>query len=362
MGDLCREFEEKFSEYLGGRHCVFVNSGSSANLLALFALTHPDTANLIEPGSEVIVPAVCWATTVWPIVQAGAIPVFVDVDPDTLQMDVHKLREAINTRTAAVMPVHVMGGMPNMNALLDICGAHNLTLIEDTCEALGSRFDGHLAGTAGEISTFSFYFSHHMTTIEGGMFTTSDPKIADIARSLRSHGWIRGTQLIGDIDIDPRYTFVMPGFNLRPTDINAALGLQQLDRLDTINDSRNWAANQIMKRVGKVPFHFMHLEGYVDPAWFGLPMICESGIVRDRMIAHLEHVGIETRPIIAGNFVRQPAMKWVEHHAPRALPGADIVHDRGLYIGAHPGMSKEQCVQVAADLVIAATNPLDLKP
>jgi CDP-6-deoxy-D-xylo-4-hexulose-3-dehydrase len=362
MGALCLEFERKFAEFLGVRNALFVNSGSSANLLAFFALAnhalpHRGRHHRMTPGSEVIVPAVTWSTTIWPIVQAGGIPVLVDSDPRTLQMDVHAVEEAISERTVAICPVHVLGNAVDMQPLLTLADKHGLWIIEDNCEALGTRHRGRLTGTFGQIATFSFFFSHHITTIEGGMVTTDDDDVAELLRALRAHGWSRQLRNRAEVEarypeIDRQYLFLNTGFNLRPTEVNAAFGIHQLPKLERFNRRRvevaeAWRAefSELTADGRLVP---MNITAHTEPTWFGFPVICRDRMVRMGLKEHLESEGIETRPIICGNMARQPAFEHVQHRIGGSLAGADQVMDCGLYWGSHPSMSESDIGYVAS--------------
>lgn len=354
MGSKCREFEEAFAAHLNVRHAVFVNSGSSANLLAFFALANPqlptNTYKRLVPGSEVIVPAVTWSTTIWPIVQAGGIPVFVDTDPTTLQMDFSSVEKAINPKTVGICPVHVLGNTVPMEPIIDLAQENNLWVVEDTCEALGAKLNDKHVGTFGNIGTYSFYMSHQITTIEGGMVVTNDDDLAELMRCLRAHGWTRNLQNRGTVealhpDIDPRFLFVNTGFNLRPTEVNAAFGLVQLKKLRHFNQKRN----DIYKTWHKA-FKPLFDKGYLspiiattsaEPAWFGYAVLCRDKPLRVALQAHLEKSGIETRPIICGNMTVQPAFRHIQHRIVGSLTGADRIMACGLYWGSHPGMSEE---------------------
>ena len=360
MGRLCAEFESAFAGYLGVEHALFVNSGSSANLLAFFALANHDVPKRaakrrLTPGAEVIVPAVTWSTTIWPIVQAGGVPVLVDSNPETLQMDPEAAAEAISDRTVAICPVHVLGNAVSMQPTLELAAKHSLWVIEDTCEALGTRHNGQLTGTFGDVATFSFFFSHHITTIEGGMIATDDDELAELCRALRAHGWSRHLKNRGAVEarhpeIDPRYLFVNTGFNLRPTEINAAFGIHQLAKLERFNRRRveiaeAWRAGFEELRDRFVP---MRITEGTEATWFGFPVLCRDRETRAGLKAHLERNGIETRPIICGNMARQPAMERIEHRVAGELRGADRVMDCGLYWGSHPLMTPEEVAYVAA--------------
>ena len=354
MGRRCREFESTFGEYLGGAEAIFVNSGSSANLLSFFALANltasqqPKHKRKFVPGSEVIVPAVSWSTTFWPIVQAGAVPVLVDSDPRTLQMNPNAMRAALSEKTVAVCPVHVLGNTVPVTEVMQFAHKNDLWVIEDTCEALGARHDGEFAGTFGDLGTFSFFFSHHITTIEGGMILTRNTQIAELLRSMRAHGWTRDLKRRQEIEasypqIDPDFLFINMGFNLRPTEINAALGLIQLRRLDGFNYRRNEIASTWTTRfqplIERGTFYPMESTPGTTPAAFGYPVICGDQQIRNALKRHLNHHGIETRPIICGNMARQPAFLNISHRVSGDLKGADTIMDCGLLWGLHPLMS-----------------------
>lgn len=356
MGKQCRTFERAFAAYLGVEHAVMVNSGSSANLLGMFALANPllktgGRKRRIEPGAEIIVPALTWSTTIWPVVQAGAKPVFVDCDPLTLQMTPQAIAEAITPDTMAIVVVHVLGGAANMRAITDLAEEHGLWLFEDTCESLGVRWEERHVGTFGDMGTFSFYFSHHITTIEGGMITTNDGDVADLLTALRSHGWarnMRNRKAIADLhpEIDPRFLFITTGFNVRPTEINAAIGLEQLKRLDGFNEIRQSLASRLdnglaaLAQAGAISLIQHDLRS--TPAPFGYTVLCNTSEARNGLQQHLEDAGIETRPVICGNMVRQPAIAQVQHRVSGRLAGADRVMDHGLYWGTHPNMTNDE--------------------
>ena len=364
MGQRCFDFEDAFAKYLGVKNAVFVNSGSSANLLAFFALAnsecHIPGRRRLEPGSEVIVPAVTWSTTIWPIVQAGGIPVLVDSDPQTLQMDLDAVKKAISPKTVGICPVHVLGNAVAMKELMAIADEHGLWVMEDTCEALGTKTDGRFVGTVGNLGTYSFFFSHHMTTIEGGMVVTNDDTLAELLRCMRAHGWTRHLKNRKEVeaqhaDIDPRFLFVNTGFNLRPTEINAAFGFPQLRKLQGFNERRVEIADKwtraFMPLIEKGIFKPMKTTRGTDSTWFGYPIICSDRKTREAFQAHLEKNGIETRPVICGNLARQPAFKMIPHRIAGALSGADHIMDCGLFWGSHPLMSEQE-----VDYVIQVVN------
>jgi CDP-4-dehydro-6-deoxyglucose reductase, E1 len=361
MGAKCREFERAFGEYLGDVEAIFVNSGSSANLLGFFALSNPaaprpkDKKRFVS-GFEVIVPAVSWPTTFWPIVQAGGVPVLVDCDPRTLQMQPSAMRAALSERTVAVCPVHVLGNTVAIDEIVHYAEEHGLWVIEDTCEALGARYNGKPAGTFGDLATFSFFFSHHITTIEGGMIVTRDPHLAELLRCMRAHGWTRDLKNRRGVEalhpeIDPNFLFVNVGFNLRPTEINAALGLIQLQKLERFNKRRNEIAAawswHFQALIQKQIFYPMYPTAGAAPAPFGYPVICRDLRTRNALRDHMNTHGIETRPIICGNMAKQPAFAHVSHRVSGNLTGADKIMDCGLLWGLHPLMSDQDVEYVA---------------
>lgn len=352
MGEQCRLFETEFAIMMGVKEAVFVNSGSSANLLAWFAFANPQFSGdpnlrpLIREW-EVIVPAVGWATTYWPIIQAGGTPVLVDCDPKTFQMDITAMKRAYSSRTVAVCPVHVLGNAVDMGQVTQFARQHGLFVMEDTCEALGTKFDDQYVGTFGHMGTYSFFFSHHITSIEGGMVVTNNSNYADVLRMMRSHGWSRASNNRRFYEsqapmIDPRFFFATTGFNLRPTEINAAIGRIQFTKLNRFNGRRNIVARVWNDRFANNRFFKpMQITPGTDPAWFGYPVICTDITTRNNLKSHLEVARIETRPIVSGNIRRHPAMVWAPNYVSGTLEGADTVTDRGLMWGLHPNMTHD---------------------
>lgn len=354
MGEHCFDFEIQFAKYLNVKNAVFVNSGSSANLLAFFAVTNFATPNSktgisqLRPKQEVIVPAVTWSTTIWPILQAGLVPVLVDSDPYTLQMNVESIEEAMSEHTGAICPVHVLGNATAMDPILRFSEKNHLWVIEDTCEALGTQYKNKFVGTLGDMGTYSFFFSHHITTIEGGMIVTDNDQLAELFRCMRAHGWTRHLKNHKVVEsqypeIDPRFLFINSGFNLRPTEINAVFGKEQLPKLQHFNQRRAeiakiWsdAFSDFIKNRIILP---MQVSADTSCTWFGFPIICESKKLRDALKKHLEKNGIETRSIICGNLARQPAFKHFPHRISGDLKGADTIMDQGLFWGSHPLMT-----------------------
>ena len=344
MGPKVKGFEREYADTFGHKNAIMNNSGSSANLLAVATLVNPTTPDHLSPGDEVIVPALSWSTTIWPLVQCGLKPVIVDIDPLTLNIDPNEVERAISPRTRAVMPVHVYGNPCDMSALDDICKRHGLQLVEDCCEALGASYGGTPVGRFGRVGTFSFYFSHHMTTLEGGMCVTEDFEFAEVMRALRAHGWTRELEdrdryLKQYPDIDPRFLFVNVGYNMRATELQGAFGSVQLPKLAGFVEQRrvNTAAwRRSLDRWSEF-FLFQTESKNGRSSCFGFPMTVKDSApfkVRELM-AFLKEAAIETRPIIAGNIAVQPAMKLFEHRVVGGLIHSTRVMRGGVTFGNH---------------------------
>lgn len=344
MGPKVKGFERAFAEMFGFQTGVMSNSGSSANLLAVAALVNPACPDRLTPGDEVIVPALSWSTTVWPLVQCGLRPVIVDIDPATLNIDPNEVERAISPRTRAVMLVHVYGNPCDMTAILDVCRRHGLQLIEDCCEALGAVYDGNAVGNLGRVGTFSFYFSHHMTTLEGGMCVTSDFEFAEVMRALRAHGWTRELEdrdryLSRYPEIDPRFLFINVGYNLRATELQGTFGLVQLPKLAGFVEQRRTNSAKWRKAFDRWSefFTFQTENPKGRSSCFGFPMtVTDSAPFQVReMMTFLNRAGIETRPIIAGNIAAQPAMQLFDHRVVGELSHATRVMRSGITFGNH---------------------------
>ena len=351
MGEKVCRFEAAFARYLGVRHAVMVTSGSSANLLALATLTSPQLERPLAPGDEVITPAVTWATTVWPIAQAGLTPVLVDVDAASLNIDPEQIERAITPRTRAIMLVHLLGRPCAMDAIAELAARHELLVIEDACEAHGAEHGGRKVGSLGDVATFSFYFSRHMTTIAGGILVTDSDAYADLARTLRAFGCARdsaeaGRHATAHPAIDPRFLFVGAGYNLRPTELQAAFGLHQLPRLDPFVEHRRANAAYWTERLAPLaPQLGLPVEDRgTRHAWFAYPVVIarDARFTREQLVAHLEARGVETRPMMAGNIAEQPAMATIPHRVVGALPNARAIHRRAFFFGNHQAIGEPE--------------------
>ena len=335
------EFEKSFWSH---GHAVACNSGSSANLLAISALK---ASGRLKDGDEVIVSALSWSTTVFPLIQHNLIPVIVDCDPDTLNMDMKQVEKAIGPKTKAIMPVHVYGNPCDMAALYDLSGDYGLAVIEDCCEALGAEYDGVTVGYGSDVATFSFYFSHHITTLEGGMVVTSDDELADLLRIQRSHGWLRDSEREVPDGFDRKFCFVELGYNFRMTEVNAAIGLCQLPKLNGIVEKRRAAHSAYVEALKHIPFlRFQKENG--KSSCFGFTMILDGvPFTAAEVRLYLESKGIETRPIICGNMARQPVMKKYKHRVFGNLENATDVMDNGFSIGCHQDVTKSDVEHIA---------------
>ena len=351
MGERVRRFEGMWAEYLGVRHAVMVNSGSSANLVAAAVLVNPAFPGRLAPGDEVLVPAVAWSTTYFPLVNMGLVPVLVDVDLQTFTLDPAAAERACGDRTRALMPVHLLGNPCDMRALDDLARRRRLLIVEDACEAHGARFAGRPVGTFGVMGTFSFYFSHHISTIEGGMVVTDDDAVADLARMLRAHGWTRDVARkpsVPNPGIDERFLFVNLGYNFRATEVQGAFGIHQVPKLERFIQIRRDNVEDWNAHLRKYAQWLMECPGRDDggsrSVWFGYPITVRPGapFTRDELVAFLESRGIETRPIMAGNFEDQPAIRLFEHRIAGPLPNARLIMRQSFFIGNHHAIGEPE--------------------
>lgn len=346
MGKKVKKFEEMFAEYIGVKHAIMVNSGSSANLLALSVLRE---MGVLSPGDEIITPAVTWATTVFPIANVGCVPVLVDVGMD-YNIDPGAVEKAITAETRVIMPVHLLGNPCDMGALAKIAVENGLIVVEDACESHGAEYKGWRTGSMGVVSTFSFFFSHHISTIEGGMICTNNPKIDQICRSMRSHGWIRDLEDKDKIaaaypDIDPRFLFVNSGYNFRPTEIQGAFGIHQLPRLDRFVDIRRENAAYWTEHLNQFSEYLtLPCEApNTKHSWFSFPITVkpDAPFSKQDLVNYLESQGLETRPIEAGNMAVQPAMKNILHRK-TCLPNSEIIQKHAFFFGNHHGIGQPE--------------------
>ena len=344
MGTKVKQFEEKFAKYVGRKYAIMVNSGSSANLLSLAILTNPKFSKKLNSGDEIITPALTWSTTVYPMVNNGLKPVFVDVDPETFCLDENKIEEAITKKTKAIMPVHLLGNTANMSKIQEIADRHDLFIIEDSCEAHGGEFNGRKIGSFGDMSTFSFFLSHHITTIEGGMLLTDNNEIYQLGKSLRAFGWIRDLDKKDEIkkefpDIDPRFIFLNMGFNIRPTEIQGAFGIHQIDKLEKFIHIRIENAKFWNKKLDKYSSYLQLPKELPNSrhAYFGYSILIKNDapFSYKQFSEFLESKNIEVRPIMAGNIVEQPSSQLYEYKISNNLTNSTYIMKNGLFLPNH---------------------------
>ena len=349
MSSITKKFENEFAKFVGVKYALMVNSGSSANLLAIFSSINPKTKNKLYPNDECLIPALCWSTSLWPIVQAGLKPKFVDVDIKNFNLDIKKLEKKITKRTKAIMAVHVLGNSTNMNALMKIVKKYKLILIEDTCESLGSTYKNKSLGTFGKFGTYSFYVSHQLIAGEGGMLVCNDSNDYKIAHTLRAHGWDRGLKKKDNTE----FNFVNSGFNIRPLDLTAAIGLSQLKRLKKSIQTKIKNRKKIINSVKsskkwKNQLTFLEPEKYLKPSWFGIPILLNKKFIKKKKIylKKLNKNGIDTRPIISGNFLKQPCINLYKlNKSNEKFPSTQEIEDRGFFIGLHDKIIVEKDIK-----------------
>lgn len=348
MAEKTLQFERAFSRWQGCRDSVMVNSGSSADLLLSLLLTNP-LSPLLESGAEILIPVVTWPTQIWSAMMGGLKVKLVDVDPETLNINYDDLEQQITTKTKAIFLVHLMGNPCNMDRVTEIAKKHNLLIIEDCCEAMGASWRGVKVGNFGVGGTFSFFFSHHITAMEGGMVVVNNTEYVDQLKLLRAHGWVRNVsqdkfKLSEYSDIDPRYAFVNWGLNVRPTEVQAAFGLRQLEKADAFNIRREEIANRFFKYLAtKKWLKTPKVDSQAKPSWLALPIMVDKNAPfgRNEFTEYLEKNGVETRPMVTGNIAHHPVAKLFPEFGVRPFPGADQIHARGFYIGLSPIQTDE---------------------
>ena len=345
MGPKVAQFEKEFAEKFDVPYAVMVNSGSTANLLMWSCLVNKDQLH-----GDVIVPAVSWSTTYFPLLQNRFTPNFVDVDLDTLNLDVTKIEEAITEETVAIFTVNLLGNSCDYSKILKLCQKYKLELIEDNCESLGAvsnvtftegdSIKVRKCGTVGRMGSFSFFFSHHMQTMEGGMIACWDKDDYDYLRSLRAHGWCRDLPEENNLykkSGDPfkdSFTFVTPGYSVRPLEMSGAIGSVQLKKCDKFIEERRNNAKYFVDKFSKLPNIKIQKE-VGKSSWFGFSVILTDELEgeRDVIIERLTKLGVETRPIIAGNFMKQPVIEYFTYIGRATYDSADYLHDNGFFMG-----------------------------
>jgi len=357
MGPEVRAFEDEFAAFFGSKYAVMVNSGSSANLLMTGALFYTQNEKLrLKKGDEVIVPAVSWPTTYYPLSQYGLVQKFVDIDRATLNYDLDALAAAVTDNTRAIMIVNLLGNPNDFARIQEIIGGRDIVLLEDNCESMGAKFEGKHTGTFAHVGSFSSFFSHHISTMEGGIVTTDDEELYHIMLSMRSHGWTRhlpkenrvtGTK--SDNAFEESFNFVLPGYNLRPVEMSGAIGREQLKKLPALIAGRRANGAAFVEKLSNHPLFYVQ-EEIGESSWFGFSMVMrpDAGMTRAELVAKLDELGFENRPIVAGNFTKNPVMQHIEHEVHGALSNAEYIDQHGLFIGNHHYPIEEAIETLAA--------------
>lgn len=342
MGKEVATFEKQFAEWVGSRFAVMVNSGSSANLAMIAALMFRKQGAL-QAGDEVIVPAVSWSTTYYPLQQYGLKVKFVDIDPRTLNIDVEQLAAAIGPQTRAILTVNLLGNPNDFNWISQVIAGRDILLLEDNCESMGATLAGKQAGTFGLMGTYSSFFSHHISTMEGGLVVTDDEELYHILLSIRAHGWTRNlpkfNHVCGEKSDNPfeeSFRFVLPGYNLRPLELSGAIGQEQLKKLDSMITSRRENAAYFQAVFQHHPWLDIQQE-IGQSSWFGFALIVkpDAPITRDTLVTKLATANVDVRPIVAGNFAKNEVMKWFDYTIHGKLKNADYIDKNGLFVGNH---------------------------
>jgi CDP-6-deoxy-D-xylo-4-hexulose-3-dehydrase len=351
MGEKVRKFEKLFAKYLKSPYASMVNSGSSANLVALSALTNPWFSRRLKKNSEVITPAVTWATTVYPITNLNLKPKFVDINLENFCIDTENLEDAVSSNTSLLLPVHLLGNVCDMSKIKEIATKKDLLIMEDCCEAHGAEYKGKKVGTIGDIGTFSFFLSHHITTIEGGMIVTNDETLYELSKALRAFGWIRDLKLKNQYrrkypHIDPRYLFVNTGYNLRPTEIQGAFGIHQISKLEKFIGIRKENARYWNKKISQYEGYFILTKEApkTRSVYFCYPITIrkDAPFNRKSLLEHLEKKKIETRPIMSGNFLEQPTIEFIPHLKYGKLSNSKLAMRNSFFFGNHHKIGKQQ--------------------
>lgn len=352
MGKEVKIFEYEFAKHFGMKYAIMVNSGSSANLLAISALIYSNKYDL-NSGDEVIVPAVSWATTYSPLQQYNLKVKFVDIDLETLNFDISQLKKAITKNTKAIFAVNLLGNSNEYDQIWGICKENNIILIEDNCESMGGKYKDKYLGTIGVMGTFSTFFSHHISTMEGGIVVTNDEELRDIMLSIRAHGWTRNLDKNSTIyskkedDFYETFNFILPGYNLRPLELEGALGTEQLKKLPQLIKNRRANAEFFRSKFSKLKSIIIQRE-IGKSSYFGFSLIIRKDAKYDRknLVKRLREENVECRPIVAGNFTKNEVIKYYNYEIFDKLENSNYLHDNGLFIGNHHYDCTEQLEEI----------------
>lgn len=354
MGEYVLDYEKAFAKYLDLEYSVMVNSGSAANLLMIAALFYTKVPKLSR-GDEVIVPAVSWSTTYFPLYQYGLKLVFVDVDLHTLNMDVKKLEAAITPKTKAILAVNLLGNPNDFVEINNLIDGKGIILLEDNCESMGAELKSRKTGTFGLLSSVSTFYSHHMSTMEGGCVSTSDEELYHILLSLRAHGWTRNlpqeNRVTGSKSADPfdeSFKFVLPGYNVRPLEMSGAVGVQQLMKLPSFLTTRLENAKRFQELFANHEHLLIQYE-IGTSSWFGFSLVIkrDSHWQRSDVVRKLSDGGIECRPIVSGNFLKNDVVKYFDYEVSGTVDSAEHIDQFGLFVGNHQSSLKDELAHLA---------------
>lgn len=339
MSEITKKFEYEFAKYIGSKYALMTNSGSSANLLAAFTIINPKKKYSLKSGDYFAIPAICWPTSLWPFVQCGLKPIFVDVNINNFSIDEAKFDKNLLKKIKLIVDIHVLGNCSNIDLITKLAKKNNVILFEDTCESLGSVYNSKFLGTFGDFGSYSFYYSHQITAGEGGMLICKNKEDYEIAYTLRAHGWDRGLKK----NTERSFNFINSGFNLRPLDMTAAIGLSQFKRLNKMMSVRKENRDLIINTIEnnnnyKNQFIFFHENKNLKASWFGLPILLRPDLKnkKNKFLKYLNLNRIETRPIISGNFLNQPAAKlynYTNKNMKKHFPVSQDIEERGFFIG-----------------------------
>lgn len=356
MGNEVLQFETEFSEYFGSNYAVMVNSGSSANLIMIASLFYTSNPMYkLRAGDEIIVPAVSWSTTFYPLMQYGLHLKFVDINLHTLNYDLASLSRAISDKTRAVMAVNLLGNPNDFIAIQDMIAGRNIILLEDNCESMGATLGEKYCGTFGLMGTFSSFFSHHISTMEGGIIVTDDEELYHVMLSLRAHGWTRNlpkinklTGVKSDDPFEESFKFILPGYNVRPLELSGAIGIEQLKKLPDLLEGRRKNAELFLNVMSDHP-NFIIQEQIGCSSWFGFSLVVRPGVEysREQVVARLNSIGFECRPIVSGNFVKNSVMKYFDYSIFGDLINSNYIDKNGVFIGNH-----HYCISDAIDSLL----------
>ncbi|KZN51392.1 DegT/DnrJ/EryC1/StrS family aminotransferase [Pseudoalteromonas luteoviolacea] len=345
MGKEVAKYEKEFADFFGSKYAVMVNSGSTANLLMIAALFFTKNPELkLQRGDEVIVPAVSWSTTYFPLQQYGLKVKFVDIDRKTLNIDLDKLEDAITPKTKAIFAVNLLGNPNDFARLNSIIEERNIILLEDNCESMGATFNGKQAGTFGIMGSYSSFFSHHIATMEGGCITTDDEELYHILLCIRAHGWTRNlpkenlvSGIKSDDPFEESFKFMLPGYNVRPLEMSGAIGIEQLKKLPSFIEQRRKNAHLFIELFGSHPYIEIQQE-VGESSWFGFSLVLKenSPITREQLITVLREHGIECRPIVTGNFLKnKEVLEFFDYEIGSSIECAEYIEEHGLFVGNH---------------------------